>query len=205
MAKKRRREAVNPLKMDAVAALAQPPAKATSTAVLEPPTEGSREPSEPAARDGLPALQSESKEVSERPKRSAQVELRSPPARERWGAEPAPERRAPKVQRDPRASLRGAARPKDEVQVKTRMKPEEADELEALRRQIELQLGVKIRGSQIGRALYKILLRAQDDLDAVRPPELMRPSYGASLDMADFEDALTDYLHAVIKRAKRTG
>jgi len=94
--------------------------------------------------------------------------------------------------------------PKDTHQIKTRFSEQEAEAIEAFRVSLEQRLGVKLRQSQITRALWTIMLRAEDDLDGVRAPELERPSYGDVWGMAAFEDAIAGYLHAAIKRAKRT-
>ncbi len=92
---------------------------------------------------------------------------------------------------------------KDAHQIKTRFTVQEAEHIDAFRAELSARLGVKLRGSQISRALWTLALRAEEELDNVRAPELRRPSYGDPLGMAAFEDAIAEYLLSAIKKTRR--
>ena len=178
MPKKREREVVNPLNMDYVSAIGRPP---------------SERPEQPAVEESAAtAVVTETKPAppaADSPRRKPS--RRMLPASGQASSRPVPDIR-------PRDEPE-----KDSYQLKTRFSPQEADHIEAFRLDLSDRLGVKLRGSQISRALWTLALRAEEALDEVRPPELRRPSYGDPLAMAAFEDAIAEYLLSALKRTRK--
>ena len=125
------------------------------------------------------------------------------PAPQGFSEDRRPTRRRRERSVDPRPAHRRQPKTKDTLQIKTRVTAQEADAIDELRMKLELKIGAKLMGSEIMRALLMILLRVDDELDTVRAPEMVRPSYGDSMSLAEFEDEIAAYLLALIKRTRR--
>ncbi len=87
----------------------------------------------------------------------------------------------------------------------------EQNENDRLVRQLRDAVGSDtLSWSQVNRALWSLLRRAEDQIEERRSaaPRLARPSNGNPLEMAKFEDALSEYLLMLFKdipRHSRTG
>jgi hypothetical protein len=195
MAKRRERQVLNPLNMDHVAAIghlrATPGPEAERGAAIAELVE------EIGGAVGGQQGEERPYRQPERPAPGSQVTTRG----QGLAASPVDRTVARHVSEAPRR--RGRDDAKDTHQLKTRFSPQEAEQIEDFRLGLERRLGVKLRGSQISRALWTLALRAEDELDNLRAPELDRPSYGDPLGMAAFEDVIAEYLLAAIKRARR--
>lgn len=181
MAKRREKPAQNPLRRDLVSSIAgpapQPQDSGGGVAVADPP---------PA----LPILPVPGPEEQIEPETSLVSE------------------RKPRRRRDPSKTWE-----KSTKTMKTRFVPAEADqnaEFTAL-----LSSRVRPRGSDVSkqtvteshitRALWSLARRAGDNLDEmdVKVPKLHRPPHGDKFAMAEFEDALADFLLAAFKKLRR--
>ena len=106
-----------------------------------------------------------------------------------------------RIRRTP--SNNGRELEKDTYQLKTRFSTLESEQIEVFRRSLEGRLGVKLKATQISRALWTLALRAEEELESIQAPALRRPSYGDPLGMAAFEDEIANYLLLALKRTKR--
>ena len=82
----------------------------------------------------------------------------------------------------------------------------EQKENDAVIRHLAEAVGAETLGwSHVNRALWSLLRRAQDLIEARRPasPQLVRPSNGNPMEMARFEDELSQYLLALFKDIPR--
>ena len=101
---------------------------------------------------------------------------------------------------DPRPSTK-LAKPK-----KVLFTVAEQKENDAVIRHLAEAVGAETLGwSHVNRALWSLLRRAQDLIEARRPvaPQLVRPSNGNPMEMARFEDELAQYLLALFKDIPR--
>lgn len=80
---------------------------------------------------------------------------------------------------------------------------EEERTIDELVARIGREVGTKVQFSQVGRAMWSMLLEAETGLDKVRPPSLRRPENGNLEALAEFEAALAEYLFEVFLAAKR--
>lgn len=104
-------------------------------------------------------------------------------------------------QRPHRARDRGRAI----VHVKTRFSQAEAERVERFARTISSYLRSTVKGSEVTRALWTLALRAEDELAEIasKAPKMDRPSYGDRLGMAEYEDAIADFLLLALKETRR--
>jgi len=80
---------------------------------------------------------------------------------------------------------------------------EEEETMDMLLLQISRQVNTKVQFSQLTRAMWSLLLEAEDVIDRVDAPSLKRPSNGSDEGMAEFEDDLGKYLLDVFRAARR--
>lgn len=87
------------------------------------------------------------------------------------------------------------------VHLKVRMTAEEAEAVEKFARTLSSYMRARVMGSEVTRALWTIALRAEERLAEVshKAPSLERPSYGDKLAMAEFEDAIAEFLQRVLR------
>lgn len=109
-----------------------------------------------------------------------------PPARSRTMLEPA-------------RAVRGTALI---VNRKIMVTPEEAERIEAACDVISSSFGSKVTYSQVSRAMWSILAGAEEAIKAGarRAPRLSVPSKGDHLGMAEYEQAIADFLATVLRR-----
>lgn len=90
---------------------------------------------------------------------------------------------------------------REDVHAKTRLTREEADAIERFTRTLSAHLRTKVNGSEVTRALWTIALRAEERLAQLshKAPALERPCYGDQLAMAEFEDAIVEFLQRVLR------
>lgn len=115
----------------------------------------------------------------------------------------APQPRAPHDAHERPA--RGTHRGKASVQIKARFSPSEAEQVDRFARTLSSYLRTTVKGSEVTRALWSLAIRSQDELAelASRAPRMDRPSYGDRLGMAQYEDAIADFLLLAIKQTRR--
>lgn len=142
---------------------------------------------------------------SEPPPASPQVEAEAQP-------EPEPKPRKPEVgegrrpsPREPRREIRPSSRPASRtmtVNRKIMVSPPEADRMEETMGAISAAFGSKVNYSQVTRAMWSVLAGAEDAIrgEAKRAPNLKVPSKGNQIAMAEYEDAITDFLAMALKR-----
>lgn len=80
---------------------------------------------------------------------------------------------------------------------------QEAQLIEAMTGVISDAFGSKVTYSQISRALWAIVAGAEDSIRAGsrRAPNLAVPSKGNHIAMAEYEEALADFLTVALKRS----
>lgn len=80
--------------------------------------------------------------------------------------------------------------------------PEEAERIEAACDVISSSFGSKVTYSQVSRAMWSILAGAEEAIKAGarRAPRLSVPSKGDHLGMAEYEQAIADFLATVLRR-----
>lgn len=102
----------------------------------------------------------------------------------------------------PRRSL---DRGKAVVQIKARFSQAEAEQVERFARTISSYLRSTVKGSEVTRALWTLAIRAEDELAEIasKAPKMDRPSYGDRLGMAEYEDAIADFLLLALKETRR--
>lgn len=88
------------------------------------------------------------------------------------------------------------------VNRKIMVSPDEADRIEETTTAISAAFGSKVTYSQVSRAVWSILAGAEDAirLGARRAPRLRVPSKGDQIGMAEYEEALADFLMTALKR-----
>lgn len=91
------------------------------------------------------------------------------------------------------------------MQIKARFSRSEAEELERFARTLSSYLRSTVKGSEVTRALWTLAIRSQDHLAEIasRAPRMDRPSYGDRLGMAQYEDAIADFLLLALKQTQR--
>jgi hypothetical protein len=79
----------------------------------------------------------------------------------------------------------------------------EADRMEETMDAISAAFGSKVNYSQVTRAVWSVLAGAEDAIraEAKRAPNLRVPSKGNQIAMAEYEDAITDFLAMALKRS----
>ena len=90
------------------------------------------------------------------------------------------------------------------VHIKTRFTQAEAEQVERFARTISSYLGSTVKGSEVTRALWTLAIRAEDELAEIasKAPRMDRPSYGDRLGMAEYEDAIADFLLLALKQTR---
>ncbi len=108
----------------------------------------------------------------------------------------------------PRSAGRGRSARKREqgVHIKARFTRSEADEVERFARTLSSYLGTTVMGSEVTRALWALAIRSQDELADLtgKAPRMDRPSYGDRMAMAQYEDAIADFLLLALKQTPRS-
>lgn len=91
------------------------------------------------------------------------------------------------------------------VHVKTRFSQSEAEQVDRFARTISSYLRSTVKGSEVTRALWTLAIRAEDELASIagKAPKMDRPSYGDRLGMAEYEDAIADFLLLALKQTRR--
>lgn len=69
--------------------------------------------------------------------------------------------------------------------------------------QIGAAVGTKVQFAQVARAMWALLLEAEEGLERVPGPKLRRPANGDLEALAEFEAALASYLLEVFRKAPR--
>lgn len=89
------------------------------------------------------------------------------------------------------------------VNRKIMVTPEEASRIEETTAAISSAFGSKVSYSQVSRAVWSILAGAEEAIHAEskRAPYLRVPSKGDHIAMAEYEDALADFLTGALKRS----
>lgn len=89
------------------------------------------------------------------------------------------------------------------VNRKIMVTPEEASRIEETTAAISSAFGSKVSYSQVSRAVWSILAGAEEAIHAEskRAPYLRVPSKGDHIAMAEYEDALADFLAGALKRS----
>ncbi len=108
--------------------------------------------------------------------------------------------------REPRRDVRGPARSASRtmtVNRKIMVSEPEADRMEETMDAISAAFGSKVNYSQVTRAVWSVLAGAEDAIraEAKRAPNLRVPSKGNQIAMAEYEDAITDFLAMALKRS----
>lgn len=122
---------------------------------------------------------------------------------------PVPEGPAPQTDRGAEEGARGRTRRRERsdlvIHIKTRVTASEAKEVERLARTLSSYMQSTVKGSEVTRALWTLAIRAQDELAtiAAKAPKIDRPSYGDRLGMAEYEDAIADFLLLALKQTRR--
>ncbi len=100
---------------------------------------------------------------------------------------------------------RSLERGKATVHVKTRFSQAEAEQVERFARTLSSYLRSTVKGSEVTRALWTLAIRAEDELAEIasKAPKMDRPSYGDRLGMAEYEDAIADFLLLALKETRR--
>lgn len=103
------------------------------------------------------------------------------------------------------SGARHANRGRVTVQIKARFTESEAEEVRRFARTLSSYLRSTVNGSEVTRALWTLAIRSQDELAelAVRAPRIERPPNGDRLAMAQYEDAIADFLLLALKRTRR--
>lgn len=98
-----------------------------------------------------------------------------------------------------------AVKGKATVQIKARFSRSEAEAVDRFARTLSSYLRTTVKGSEVTRALWTLAVRSEDELAelASRAPRMDRPSYGDRLGMAQYEDAIADFLLLAIKQTRR--
>lgn len=89
------------------------------------------------------------------------------------------------------------------VNRKVMVTPDEAQRIEETTALISSAFGSKVTYSQVSRALWSLLAGAEDAIRAGsrRAPRLSVPSKGNHIAMAEYEEALADFLITAMKRS----
>lgn len=103
-----------------------------------------------------------------------------------------------------KTASRRPERGKATVQIKTRFPREEAEEVDRFTRTLSSYLNTTVKGSEITRALWRLAIQSGDGLAdlASRVPKLDRPSNGDRLAMAEYEDAVAEFLLLAMKNTR---
>jgi hypothetical protein len=106
----------------------------------------------------------------------------------------------PRANPEPARPLRGTSLT---INRKILVTPEEADRIEETTDAISAAFGSKVTYSQVSRAMWSILAGAEEAVraGARRAPRLQVPSKGDHLGMAEYEQALADFLATALKRS----
>lgn len=117
----------------------------------------------------------------------------------------APAESQPRNASAPDRPARAAHRGKASVQIKARFSASEAEQVDRFARTLSSYLRTTVKGSEVTRALWSLAIRSQDELAELvsRAPRMDRPSYGDRLGMAQYEDAIADFLLLAIKQTRR--
>jgi hypothetical protein len=128
-------------------------------------------------------------------------EARTEARREEVGGQrPASVPTRPRANPEPARPLRGTSLT---INRKILVTPEEADRIEETTDAISSAFGSKVTYSQVSRAMWSILAGAEEAVraGARRAPRLQVPSKGDHLGMAEYEQALADFLATALKRS----
>lgn len=100
---------------------------------------------------------------------------------------------------EPARAIRGTSLT---INRKIMVTPEEADRIEAACDVISSAFGSKVTYSQVSRAMWSILSGADEAIKAGarRAPRMSVPSKGDHLGMAEYEQALADFLATALRR-----
>ena len=79
---------------------------------------------------------------------------------------------------------------------------DESDLWDALAKTLGRRVGTTVQFSQVTRAMWTLLLDAEDAIDRVPAPPLKRPGNARPEDFAEFEAELAGYLHDLIRAIK---
>lgn len=127
-------------------------------------------------------------------------EARTDARREEVGQGPTGVTTRPRANPEPARPLRGTSLT---INRKILVTPEEADRIEETTDVISSAFGSKVTYSQVSRAMWSILAGAEEAVraGARRAPRLQVPSKGDHLGMAEYEQALADFLATALKRS----
>jgi len=108
--------------------------------------------------------------------------------------------------REPRESSRTHTRPTSRIMSVNRkmmVSEAEADRMDETMAAISAAFGSKVNYSQVTRAVWSVLAGAEDAIraESKRAPNLRVPSKGDHVGMAEYEDAIADFLAMALKRA----
>lgn len=143
------------------------------------------------------------------PVREAEQAPEEPPAAERPYGDP--EGRAVggvqrPVEREPRRPSRPLSRSASRIMSVNRkimVSEAEAERMEETMAAISAAFGSKVNYSQVTRAVWSILAGAEDAIraESKRAPNLRVPSKGDHIAMAEYEEAVADFLAMALKRS----
>lgn len=108
--------------------------------------------------------------------------------------------------REPRRTGRGHSRSSTRIMSVNRkmmISEAEADQMDETMGMISAAFGSKVNYSQVTRALWSVLAGAEDAIraESKRAPNLRVPSKGDHVGMAEYEDAIADFLAMALKRS----
>ncbi len=108
--------------------------------------------------------------------------------------------------REPRRPNRTHTRPTSRIMSVNRkmmVSEAEADRMDETMAAISAAFGSKVNYSQVTRALWSVLAGAEDAIraESKRAPNLRVPSKGDHVGMAEYEDAIADFLAMALKRS----
>ena len=119
-------------------------------------------------------------------------------------AQPAPRERAPLTQRPiaPRPSSPKAPDDRDRINKKFLVRQSESDRMDETMDVITQAFGSRVSYSAVSRAMWSVLAMAEEAMAGHprRGEPLRRPAKGDAVGMAEYEEALCDYLRGVLKR-----
>lgn len=147
--------------------------------------------------------------ASESPLLRRMQQTATPPAPTPPPVEPAEAPKAPPA-KAPRAASKKPRTPRvkpvlDEKPVPKRVltPPDDSELQDAMAKTLGRYVGTTVQWSVVTRAMWSLLLSADEVLDQVPAPNLKRPSNGAERDeIGEFEAELGRYLHRLIKAIK---
>ena len=153
-------------------------------------------------------LEGDQKRIRARAQQAAQKRVKESEATETAASvevEPPPSTtlvRAPSSDRQERtASKKPAAEPLGRVK-RMKVSIDEERMIDEIVTKIGRRVGTKVQFSHVARAIWSLLLEAEDGLESVAAPRLHRPGNGNLVELAEFEAELATYLLEAFKYSR---